>query len=137
MALVASMFGGVLTYAPAAFANNNPTPNQADNADGATGSSCGGAPTSIITCTEGATNDTRNNGVWALLIMTLNILTAVVGVAAVGGIAYGAALYASAADAPDRAKKGMEFIKNVIIGLIAYGLMYVILNFLVPGGIFA
>jgi hypothetical protein len=136
IALVAGMFGGVLAYAPTAFANN-PTPIQVDNANGAVSSSCGGADTSFITCTEGATNSTRNNGVWALLIMALNILTAAVGVAAVGGIAYGAALYASAADAPDRAKKGMEFIKNVVIGLIAYGLMFVILNFLIPGGIFS
>jgi hypothetical protein len=30
----------------------------------------------------------------------------------------------------------MTFIKNVVIGLAAYGLMYVILNFLIPGGIF-
>jgi hypothetical protein len=143
VAFMAGVFGGVAINAPTAFANNNPTPNQADRQDAglATGpggnGTCGGADTAIITCTEGATNDTKNNGVWALLIMALNILTAAVGVAAVGGIAYGSALYASAADSPDRAKKGMEFIKNVIIGLIAYGLMFVILNFLIPGGIFA
>lgn len=99
--------------------------------------SCDTVPTAVIACsdTKGDKGNIKESGVWELLKMTLNILTAVVGVAAVGGIAYGAALYAGAADSPDRAKKGMEFIKNVIIGLIAYGLMYVILNFLIPGGV--
>lgn len=99
-------------------------------------SCCGGAKTSIIGCTQGGGSTTSDNGVWALLILTLQILTAGVGIAAVGGIAYGAALYASSSDKPEQAKQGMTFIKNVVIGLVAYGLMYVVLNFLIPGGIF-
>lgn len=136
MALVAGVIGGVMTYAPAALAEDAADPSKycLENRD--VSKCCGGAETSIITCDKLASNSTTDNGVWALLIIALNILTAAVGVAAVGGIAYGSALYASAADAPDRAKKGMEFIKNVIIGLVAYGLMYVMLNFLIPGGIF-
>jgi hypothetical protein len=116
-----------------------PTPNKAqieaqeakDIADG-----CGGAKTSIIKCSQGAGTTTQDNGVWALLMMVLNIMTAGIGILAVGGIAYGAALYASSADKPEQAKQGMTFIKNVVIGLVAYGLMYIILNFLIPGGIF-
>jgi hypothetical protein len=68
--------------------------------------------------------------------MAMNILTAGVGILAVGGIAYGAALYASSADKPEQAKQGMTFIKNVVTGLVAYGLMFILLNFLIPGGIF-
>jgi hypothetical protein len=97
---------------------------------------CGGATTSIIDCPDDNGTTTQDNGVWHLLIQALNIMTAGVGILAVAGIAYGAALYASSADKPEQAKQGMAFIKNVVIGLIAYGLMFVLLNFLVPGGVF-
>jgi hypothetical protein len=101
-------------------------------------SCCGGAKTSIIGCSQtGTSTGVKDNGAWYLLILALNIMTAGVGILAVGGIAYGAALYASASDKPDQAKQGMTYIKNVVIGLAAYGLMYVILNFLIPGGIFS
>ena len=115
-----SLFGGVFLAAQPANATT-----------------CDTVPTAIIECNDakGDYKNVKDNGVWELLKLTLNILTAVIGVAAVGGIAYGAALYAGAADSPDRAKKGMEFIKNVVIGVIAYGLMYVMLNFLIPGGV--
>jgi hypothetical protein len=97
---------------------------------------CGGADTAIIKCTDNKSTNIKDNGVWSLLMMALNIMTAGVGILAVGGIAYGSALYASSADKPEQAKQGMEYIKNVVIGIVAYGLMYVILNFLIPGGIF-
>lgn len=112
-------------------------PNQADYQDAKAEKQCGGAPTSIITCEEtDQGTGTTDNGAWYLLILALQIMTAGVGILAVGGIAYGAALYASSSDKPEQAKQGMTFIKNVVIGLAAYGLMYVILNFLIPGGIF-
>ena len=124
-------------YSQPAYANH--TPSHADYQDsggGAGGKECGGAKTSIIQCSQNGTG-TTDNGAWYLLILTLQIMTAGVGILAVGGIAYGAALYASSADKPDQAKQGITYIRNVIIGLAAYGLMYVILNFLIPGGIFS
>ena len=57
-----------------------------------------------------------------------------VGVLAVGGIVYGAVLYSSAGSSPEQIKKAREIITNVIIGLILYGLMYALVNFLIPGG---
>lgn len=117
---IASVTLGLTAYSPSASAET-----------------CGGATTSIIKCTEKNGKTTKENGVWALLMIALNIMTAGVGILAVGGIAYGAALYASSADKPEQAKQGMTFIKNVVIGLVAYGLMFIILNFLIPGGIFA
>lgn len=125
---------GVWTQSVAAAPTN---PNQADHQDAQAEKQCGGVKTSIITCTQtGDSTGTKDNGAWALLILAMNILTAGIGILAVGGIAYGAALYASSADKPEQAKQGMTFIKNVVIGLAAYGLMYVVLNFLIPGGIF-
>lgn len=99
--------------------------------------SCGGATTSIISCSQGAGgSNAQSTGVWGLLLIALNILTAGIGIAAVGGIVYAAILYASSSDSADQTKKAKDIIRNVIIGIIAYGAMYMGLNFIVPGGIF-
>lgn len=101
---------------------------------------CGGASTSIIQCN--ATKDTnkgtdiKGNAIWQILIMVLNIMTAGVGILAVGGIAYGTVLYTSAGDKADQVKKAKDMFVNVAIGLLVYGLMYSVLNFLIPGGLF-
>jgi len=98
---------------------------------------CGGAKTSIISCNASdKSSSARDSAIWQVLLLVLNILTAGVGILAVGGIAYGSILYASAGDKPDNAKKGIEIIRNVVIGIVAYGVMYMVLNYLVPGGIF-
>lgn len=99
---------------------------------------CGGAETSIINCSQTSEGtDARNSGIWGVLLIGLNILTAGVGIAAVGGIVYGSILYTTAADSTEQTKKAIEIIRNVVIGLVAYGLMYIGLNFLIPGGVFA
>jgi len=152
LAIIMGVFTGALAYSPDALAlspnaadnqdaqqtgngSMNPSPNAADNADGANDNTCGGADVAILSCDVDAGATTKQNGVWALLVLALQILTGLVGIVAVGGIAYGAALYASASDKPDQAKQGMEYIRNVVIGLVAYGLMFILLNFLIPGGI--
>ena len=103
---------------------------------------CAGVKTSIIggdICKDADENaeDAQSSAIWSVLLLVLNILTAGVGIAAVGGIVYGSIMYASASDRQDQTKKGMDIIKNTVIGLIAYGLMYLVLNFLIPGGIFS
>lgn len=101
---------------------------------------CGETDTAIIgeaVCGDVEKNGTgQNSGIWAILMLVLNILTAGVGIAAVGGIVYGAVLYSSAGDKQDQTKKAISIITNVVVGIIAYALMYLILNFLIPGGIF-
>lgn len=101
---------------------------------------CGDVETSIIggDICKGASTDGggKNSAIWAILILVLNILTAGVGIAAVGGIVYGAILYSSAGDKQDQTKKARGIITNTVVGLLAYALMYLILNFLIPGGIF-
>jgi hypothetical protein len=99
---------------------------------------CGGAKTSIISCSQGAGGaSAKDNGVWGILVIALNIMTAGVGILAVGGIVYGAILYSSAGDNASQTKQAIEIIRNVVIGVISFGLMYLILNFLIPGGIFS
>ena len=97
---------------------------------------CGTAETSIIKCDQKNTGDNiENNGIWGVLSLATNILTAGIGIAAVGGIIYGSILYATSGVNPDNVKKAKGIIMNVVIGLIAWGLMYAFLNFIIPGGI--
>lgn len=99
---------------------------------------CGEVQTSIITCS--ANNNSTNvtdNAIWKILLLVLNIMTAGVGILAVAGIVYGSILYTSAGDRADQTKKAIGVITNVVIGVIAYALMYLVLNFLIPGGIFS
>lgn len=99
--------------------------------------SCGGVDTAIINCSQsGGGGDIENSGLWGVLLLAINILTAGVGIAAVGGIVYGSVLYTSAGNSPDQVKKAMDIIRNVVIGIIAYALMYSVINFLIPGGLF-
>lgn len=99
---------------------------------------CGGVETSIIHCdqTGGENATVENTGAWGILLLAINILTAGVGIAAIGGIVYGAILYTSAGGSPEQVKKAMTVITNVVIGVIAYALMFSGLNFLIPGGLF-
>jgi len=99
---------------------------------------CGGAKTSIINCTQGKDAKTaKDSGVWGLLLVVLNIMTAGIGILAVGGVVYAAILYSSSSDNAEQTKKAKDVIRNVAIGIIAYGGMYLALNFLIPGGIFS
>lgn len=101
------------------------------------GNDCGGVETAIIKCDADNSGDLEDNGVWGLLIIVLNVLTAGVGILAVGGIVYGAILYTTAEDKADQVKKATDIITNVVIGLVFYALMWAGLNFIVPGGVFA
>jgi len=98
---------------------------------------CGGVDTAIIKCDADNSGGIETNGVWALLLMAINILTAGVGIAAVGGIIYGSIMYTTAGDNEGQVKQAKEIIRNVIIGIIAYVAMYALLQFIVPGGIFS
>jgi hypothetical protein len=99
---------------------------------------CGGVPTAIIHCSQtgGSGAAVSNTGVWGILLLAINILTAGVGIAAIGGIIYGAILYTSAGGSQEQVKKAIQVITNVVIGVIAYALMFSGLNFLIPGGLF-
>lgn len=98
---------------------------------------CAGVDTAVVSCSDTADNtDLKQNGTWQVLLIALNILSACVGVAAVGGMVYGGILYASAGGNPEQTKKALTIITNVVIGIVLYILMYAILNYLTPGGLF-
>jgi hypothetical protein len=99
---------------------------------------CAGVKTTLLSCDQtGTGSSAKNSGVWGLLILALNILTAGIGIAAVGGVVYAAILYTTASDRADQVKKAKDTLQNIAIGIAAYGGMYLLLNFLIPGGIFS
>jgi hypothetical protein len=59
-----------------------------------------------------------------------------VGVAAVGGLAWAAVQYARATDDSGVVSDAKKLIRNVIIGIILYGFLVAIVNWLIPGGVF-
>ena len=94
-------------------------------------------PTAIIKCdipddAEGV----EKSGLWSILMLVINILTAGVGVVALAGIVYGSILYTSAGGNQEQVKKAMGIFTNIVIGIIAFAGMWALLNFLVPGGVF-
>ena len=104
----------------------------------ATNSTCG-VETSIISCPANTDTTSKNltqSPIWQLLAMVIKILTGGIGVLAVAGIVYGSILYTTAAGSAEQVKKAIEVFRNVVIGIIAYALMFSFLNFIIPGGIF-
>jgi hypothetical protein len=79
----------------------------------------------------------EDTGVWKLLILVINIMTAGVAILAVVGIVYGAVLYTSAGGNQEQVKKARTIFTNVAIGIIAFAAMWSLLNWLVPGGVFS
>lgn len=86
--------------------------------------------TFILPCPENG-----EDGVTMMLNMVKDIFSVLVGIAAVGGIIYGSILYTTAGGSSENTKKGMTIIKDTIIGVIVYILMYVLLNYIIPGGV--
>ena len=94
--------------------------------------------TSIIKCNNvNDSGEIENTGIWSILLLIINIMTVGVGILAVAGIVYGSILYTSAGGSPYQVKKAKTVIINVVIGILAYLLMFSVLNFIIPGGVFA
>lgn len=107
----------------------NPNNNQSKKSAGNNG--CG-TDTSIIRCDP----DSDENPIINLLQQTVKILYGVIGVLAVVVIMIAGVVYGTAGDREDRVKLAKTMITNTIVGILLYVFMTVILNFLVPGGVF-
>lgn len=93
---------------------------------------CGQASTNIIGCGSDQGATALNN----VLRIFVIVLTFGIGIAATGSIAYSAIRYAGARDNQSDVSLARERIRNVVIGLLLYGFLIAIANWLVPGGIF-
>lgn len=125
--LISALFGVVFTVF---------SPQMAVAADG----KCAGVDVSYLDALcdggDGSSGEIEDSGLWQILTGVLNIMVAGVGVLAVAGMVYGAILYSSAADNQSQVEQAMTVFRNVVIGLVTFALMYSILQFLIPGGIF-
>jgi hypothetical protein len=98
-----------------------------DSAGKATGTKVG---TNLIPC-QGSGWEAIGN----ILKLVLMILTIMIGIVAVGGIVYGAILYSSARDNSSQTQQAITIIRNIVFGLLLYGFMIAIINWLIPGGL--
>ena len=78
-----------------------------------------------------------DNEILCLVATILDWLSVGVVVAVLGGIVYGGVMYATSGGNESQAKRGIDIIRNAVIALVLYGLMYAILQFLIPGGLFS
>ncbi|MBQ6130628.1 hypothetical protein IJI72_03020 [Candidatus Saccharibacteria bacterium] len=115
------------------------TDDPATTVETSNGSKCGDnqVETSILGGDSGC-YDVQGDGkdIFEMLGIVLDVLTYGVGAAGVIGIVIAAIQYATAAGNESQMTKAKTRIIEVVIGLIAYGLMYTFLQWLVPGGMF-
>lgn len=99
---------------------------------------CGNVDTAIINCSQNSDDpqSPQQTGLWGILILTINIMIAGVGILALAGFIYGGYLYMTSGGSPEQVKKARMVFTNVVIGVIAFGGMYALLNFIIPGGVF-
>ena len=73
--------------------------------------------------------------IYKILSLVIKILTGGVGVLATLGIIIAGVIYLTAAGDASRMAKAKKRISEIVIGLITYGMMFTVLQFLIPGGI--
>lgn len=77
-----------------------------------------------------------SEAIFALLNFFLTTLVALVGIVAIGMFIWAGVLYASGDANSNRVAQAKTIMTNTTVGIIAFGLMYLALNWLIPGGIF-
>ena len=95
---------------------------------------CGTIKTSVIDCS--GTGDTTGSPIVSVLVVGIQILTALVGVAAIAAFVYAGIMYSSASGNASQTAKSKEIIRNTLIGLVLFAAMVLVLNWLIPGGLF-
>lgn len=95
-------------------------------------SHCGEARVNILVCGNGKGNEALTN----ILRIVLMVLTLLVGIAAVAGLALASIKYANAGDNSGTVSEAKDMIRNIVIGILLYGFLVAIVNWLVPGVVF-
>ena len=95
--------------------------------------SCSVLPNSV--CSKADDGSVSSGGVFELLKWVLRIMTGLVGIAAVGGLVWAGMLYGSASSSNEQVKHAKTIITDVVVGLVAYALMFIVVNWLIPGGV--
>ena len=84
---------------------------------------------------DGLCNKEEGQGIMDLLVIVLNILTGGVGVLATIGLVVSGIQYMTARDDAGKVAKAKSRIFNIVLGLLAYGVMWSALQWLIPGGL--
>jgi len=92
---------------------------------------CDNVETTLLSCPEGDTETL--GGVGEILKVFVNILKVLIGALAVAALTYAGVLYGTAAGNSEQIKKSISYIRNTVIGLIAYAVMWLVLKWLIPG----
>lgn len=101
------------------------------------GPECSMLPQSICdSSTKDSGDNPQESGVFQIVIWVLRILTGAVGIAAVGALIFAGVLYSSAGGDSGQIGKAKTIITDTAIGVVVYGFTFIILNWLIPGGIF-
>ena len=74
-------------------------------------------------------------GIYKILTIVVNILTIGVGVLGTLGIVIAGTQYLTSSGNDQQMAKAKKRIGEVVIGLIVYGVMWVVLQWLIPGGV--
>lgn len=74
-------------------------------------------------------------GIEDILNLVLNIIVYGLGVAAVLGVIIAGVMYMTARDNEAQVARAKTRLYEVVIGLIAWALMYAVLRWLIPGGL--
>ncbi len=86
-------------------------------------------------CVETALFGSYCDGIWGILAIVLNVLMIGVGAAGVIGLVIAGIQYATASGDPGQMTKAKSRITQIVIGLVAFGLMWAFLEWLIPGGV--
>ncbi|MBQ6486486.1 hypothetical protein IJI76_02040 [Candidatus Saccharibacteria bacterium] len=95
---------------------------------------CGGVETALVKCDSGSGDGAA---IFDVLAIALNIMTWGVGAAAVIGVVISGYQYITARDNSAQVAKAKNRILQIVIGLAVWVLFWGILQFLLPGGLFA
>lgn len=77
------------------------------------------------------------DGFSQILLTVYNWMAAAVSIGVIIGILFGAIMYASAGGNEAQTKNAIAAIRNSVIALVLFFLMWSFLNFVTPGGFFA
>lgn len=77
----------------------------------------------------------KNCGITRYLNMLINLLSGLVGITVVGVLIIGGIQYSTSAGDPQAAAAARKRISNAVLALVAFGMMYGFLQWIVPGGV--
>ena len=97
----------------------------------------GQVETSILGGSTGCVDvGTKGEGIYGILGTVIKVLTYLIGVLGTVGLVISGIQYMTAGGNESQVIKAKNRIFNIVIGLVAYGLMATFLNFIIPGGVF-